>query len=178
MGTPALSEHHRLRHRGNALAVVASVLLALATFNLLMALGGGLGLWNFAVFAPGGMHDVGVGLALWAIAAWTVAGFVSGFVVVTVSRSFVRHDAYIYGSIAWAATCLTGLVLAWTWLICAVASGLASRDMVGSIKGGIMLVFFVANLAAFTSTLVGAGLGARRQARLLVASYRADASAP
>jgi len=178
METSPSSEPRRVRYRPNAAAVIAGVVLALATFNLLMALGGGLGLWNFGIFALRGLHDTGLGLALWTIAAWAIAGFISGFVVVTVSRSFIPHDAYVYGSVTWAATCLTGLFLGWAWLICAVASGLASRDTVGSINGGIVLVFFVANLAAFASTLLGAVVGARRQTKLLVTTLRAHPPSP
>jgi hypothetical protein len=178
MEPAVLRESQRVRRHSNVAGVVAGALLALATFNLLMALGGGLGFWTLGIFALRGLHDAGLGLALWAVLAWTAAGFVSGFVAVTVSRLFIAHDAYVYGAVTWAATCLSGLVLAWTWLICAVASGLASRDIVGAIDGRIMLVFFVANLTALGGALAGAVVGARRQTAILVASYRAHPPSP
>ena len=58
----------------------------LATANLLMALAGGLGLWTFGIFNLEGMRNISFGLGVWTIAAWTIAGFVGGFVAVTVSR--------------------------------------------------------------------------------------------
>jgi hypothetical protein len=147
--------------------VTAGVLLALATANLLMALAGGLGLWTFGIFNLEGMLNISLGLGVWTITAWTIAGFAGGFVAVTVSRSFMRHDAYVYGLVTWAATCITALVLMWTWLMVCLASGIASRDMVSGIGRKIMLGFFIANLSAFAGTLLGAASGARRQASLL-----------
>jgi hypothetical protein len=156
-----------LRNRPNSAAVIAGVLLAFATVNLLMALAGGLGLWSFGIFNLEGIRNITLGLAVWTIAAWTIAGFVGGLVAVTVSRSFIRHDAYLYGLVTWAAACITALVLTWAWLVVCVASGMASRDMISGIGRRIMLGFFIANLSAFAGTLLGAAFGARRQASLL-----------
>jgi len=147
--------------------VIAGVLLALATANLLMALAGGLGLWAFGIFNLEGMRNISLGLGVWTIAAWTIAGYVGGLVAVTVSSSFIRHDAYVYGLVTWAATCITALALMWTWLMVCVASGIASRDMISGIGSRIMLGFFVANLTSFAGALIGAAFGARRQAALL-----------
>jgi len=165
--THPVSSHRLLRDRPRPAAVIAGVLLALATANLLMALAGGLGLWTFGVFNLEGMRNISLGLGVWTIATWTIAGFAGGFVAVTVSRSFMRHDAYVYGLVTWATTCIAALVLMWTWLVVCVAYGMASRDMVSGIGRKIMLGFFIANLSAFAGTLLGAVFGARRQASLL-----------
>jgi hypothetical protein len=162
-----INSHRILRNRPRSAAVIAGVLLALATANLLMALAGGLGLWTFGIFNLEGMHNISLGLGVWTIAAWTIAGFVGGLVAVTVSSSFIRHDAYVYGLVTWAATCITALVLMWTWLMVCVASGMASRNMVSGIGSRIMLGFFIANLTSFAGTLLGAAFGGRRQAALL-----------
>ena len=167
METHPISSHRLLRDRPRSAAVIAGVLLALATANLLMALAGGLGLWTFGVFNLEGMRNISLGLGVWTIATWTIAGFAGGFVAVTVSRSFIRHDAYVYGLVTWATTCIAALVLMWTWLVVCVAYGIASRDMVSGIGRKIMLGFFIANLSAFAGTLLGAAFGARRQASLL-----------
>ena len=167
METHPVSSHRLLRDRPRPAAVIAGVLLALATANLLMALAGGLGLWTFGVFNLEGMRNISLGLGVWTIATWTIAGFAGGFVAVTVSRSFMRHDAYVYGLVTWATTCIAALVLMWTWLVVCVAYGIASRDMVSGIGRKIMLGFFIANLSAFAGTLLGAAFGARRQASLL-----------
>ena len=167
METHPVSSHRLLRDRPRSAAVIAGVLLALATANLLMALAGGLGLWTFGVFNLEGMRNISLGLGVWTIATWTIAGFAGGFVAVTVSRSFIRHDAYVYGLVTWATTCIAALVLMWTWLVVCVAYGIASRDMVSGIGRKIMLGFFIANLSAFAGTLLGAAFGARRQASLL-----------
>jgi hypothetical protein len=171
--THPVNSHRILRNRPRSAAVIAGVLLALATANLLMALAGGLGLWTFGIFNLEGMRNISFGLGAWTIAAWTIAGFVGGFVAVTVSRSFIRHDAYVYGLVTWAATCITALVLMWNWLMVCIASGIASRDMVSGIGRRIMLGFFIANLSAFAGTLLGAAFGARRQASLLDAEIEA-----
>ena len=85
-----INSHRILRNRPRSAAVIAGVLLALATANLLMALAGGLGLWTFGIFNLEGMHNISLGLGVWTIAAWTIAGFVGGLVAVTVSGSFIR----------------------------------------------------------------------------------------
>jgi hypothetical protein len=129
--------------RLSAHAVLSGVLVIYASMALLMALAGGLGLWEFNLRQ---LSDLGTGFWVWSIASWILCVFAGGFLASTVSRSVDRRDAVIQGVVTWAAACVFGcLFLAYSNQ---AAEHIMSRGM---LMGG----FFGDSLALGTAILGG-----------------------
>jgi uncharacterized BrkB/YihY/UPF0761 family membrane protein len=91
--------------RLSAHSVIGGVLVIYASMSVLMALAGGLGLWEFDLHQ---ISDLGTGFWAWALAAWILSVYAGGFLASTVSRSVDRRDGVIQGVVTWAAACVFG----------------------------------------------------------------------
>jgi hypothetical protein len=154
------------RCRFSAHAVVAGAIVELVCVSMLAMLGGGMGLWRAGILDAGAMSGAGPLLALWLGASLIVAGFIGGFIAAIASRSISAEDGLLHGLLTWAVACLTGAVLACTWLMAALATGVAKLEVVNAMDNRMMLAFVVADALALIAALAGGRWGARQEAHL------------
>jgi hypothetical protein len=153
--------------RFSARAVVGGAIVELVGFSLLMMLAGGLGLWRLGILNAAAFSKMSPGLGAWAGIALILAAFVGGYVAAIASRSLTPEDGLLHGLLAWATACITGAVLACTWMMTALATGLANVDIVNAMDNRMMLAFFVADALALGAALIGGTFGARQEAHHL-----------
>jgi hypothetical protein len=111
--------------------VVGGAIVELVCFSVLAMLAvasvcGVRGFWAAAMASAGPL------LALWMGGALIIAGFVGGFVAAIASRSVSSEDGLLHGLLAWATACITGAVLACTWFMTALATGIAKLEVVSA----------------------------------------------
>ncbi len=155
------------RCRFSARAVVGGAIVELVGISLLMMLAGGLGLWRPGILNAAALSNASSGLALWAAVSLIIAAFFGGFIAALASRSTTAEDGLLHGLLAWAAACITGAVLACTWMMTALATGIAKLDVVNAMDNRMMLVFFAADTLALAAALIGGAWGARQEAHHL-----------
>jgi hypothetical protein len=155
------------RCRFSARAVVGGAIVELVGFSLLMMLAGGLGLWRLGILNAAAVSKMNLDLAAWAGMALILAAFVGGYVAAIASRSLTVEDGLLHGLLVWATACLTGAILACTWMMTALATGIANLDAVNAMDNRMMLAFFVADALALGAALLGGRLGARQEAHRL-----------
>jgi hypothetical protein len=136
-----------------------------------MMLAGGLGLWRLGIFNAAALSKMNLGLAVWAGIALILAAFVGGYIAAIASRSLTVEDGLLHGLLAWATACFTAAILACTWMMTALATGIASLDVVNAMDNRMMLAFFVADALALGAALLGGRFGARQEAHHLPATH-------
>ncbi len=151
------------RCRFSARAVIGGGVVELVGFSLLMMLAGGVGLWRPGILNAGALSGASSGLALWAAVSLIMAAFVGGFVAAVASRSTTAEDGLLHGLLSWATACITGAVLGCVWLMAALATGIATLDIVGAMDNRMMLAFFFADTLALAAALAGGTWGARQE---------------
>ena len=164
MEITAVEDGSDRRCRFSARAVVGGAIVELVGLSLLMMLAGGLGLWRPGILNAAALSKMNLGLAVWAGIALIFAAFVGGYVAAIASRSSTPEDGLLHGLLAWATACLTGAILACTWMMTALATGIANVDVVNSMDNRMMLAFFVADTLALGAALIGGTWGARQEA--------------
>lgn len=169
-------EHGANRCRFGARAVVGGAIVELAGVSLLMMLAGGVGLWRPGILNATALSGAGSGLAIWAGGSLIIAAFMGGFVAAVASRSVTAEDGLLNGLLAWATACLTGAVLACTWLMTALATGIAKLDVVTAMDNSMMLAFFAADTLALIAAVIGGIWGARQEAHHLRAAPQQPAA--
>jgi hypothetical protein len=117
-----------------------------------------------------------LGLAVWAGVALILAALAGGYVAAIASRSSTVEDGLLSGLLAWATACLTGAILACTWMMTALATGIANLDVVNAMDNRMMLGFFVADTLALGAALLGGRFGARQEAHHLRAVHAQPAA--
>lgn len=155
------------RCRFSARAVVSGALVDLVGFSILMTLAGGLGLWHPGILNAAALAKMNPALAVWAGVALILGGFAGGFVAAIASNSVTAEDGLLHGLLSWATACLTGAILGCTWLMAALATGIANLDVVNAMDNRMMLAFFAADSLALTAALIGGAIAARREAHHL-----------
>lgn len=141
-----------------------------------MMLAGGLGLWRPGILNAAALSKMSVGLAVWAGIALIFAAFVGGYVAAIASRSLTVEDGLLHGLLTWATACLTGAILACTWMMTALATGIANLDVVNAMDNRMMLAFFIADTLALGAALLGGRSGARQEAQHLRAVHSQPAA--
>jgi hypothetical protein len=159
--------HVDLASRLSARAILAGVFLALASMRVLMALGGGLGLWRFR---PGMTpHDFGVGFWVCAFIAWAVSLFFGGLLAAIAGRCRLRRDGIVQGVTTWAVATV----------VARIAVVLVSRILgfapITSAVGLFWGMFFI-EVIALVAAVLGALAGVRSEAH--APELRARAARP
>ena len=145
---------------------MAGAISELVAIGLLLMLAGGLGLWSMGAVDAVKAGELGVGLALFAGAAWVGAAFLGGYIAAVIARATDRRDGLLHGLMSWAIACSTAAVLGCTWFMAAVSIGLAKVDLASAFGGRLMLGFFIGDLLALAGAMAGGVVGARAEARL------------
>ncbi len=158
------------RCRFSARAVVGGAIVELVGLSLLMMLAGGVGLWRLGILNAAALSAAGSGLAVWSGVSLILAAFLGGFVAAVASRSSTAEDGLLHGLLAWATACITGAILACTWFMAALATGVAKLDVVNAMDNRMMLAFFIADTLALVAALIGGTWGARQEAHHLRAA--------
>jgi len=154
------------RCRFSARAVVGGAIVELVCFSVLAMLAGGVGLWRPGILDAAAMASAGPLLALWMGGSLIIAGFVGGFVAAIASRSLSTEDGLLHGLLAWATAYITGAVLACTWFMAALATGIAKLEVVNAMDSRMMLAFVVVDTLTLIAALVGGRFGAQQEAHL------------
>jgi hypothetical protein len=157
------------RCRFSVRAVAGGAIVELVGLSLLMMLAGGLGL-RPGILNAAALSKMSLGLAVWTAISLILAAFVGGYVAAIASRSLTIEDGLLHGLLAWATACLTGAILACTWMMTALATGVANLDVVNAMDNRMMLAFFVADALALGAALLGGRSGARQEAHHLRAA--------
>jgi len=164
------------RCRFSARAVIGGAIVEVVGLSLLMMLAGGLGLWRPGILNAAALSKMSLGLTIWACIALILAAFVGGFVAAIASRSLTVEDGLLHGFLAWATACLTGAILACTWMMTALATGIANLDVVSAMDNRMMLALFVADTLALGAALLGGRFGAQQGTRHLRAVHAQPAA--
>jgi len=162
--------------RFSAHAVVGGAIVELVCFSVLAMLGGGLRLWRPGILDAAAMSNASSLLALWLGMSLIIAGFVGGFVASAASRSSSAEDGLLHGLLTWATACISAAVLACTWFMSALATGIAKLEVVSAMDNRMMLAFVVADTLALVAALVGGLWGAWQEAHHARAAAQPPAS--
>jgi len=154
------------RTRISLRAAIAGAVIELVAIGLLLMLAGGLGLWSMGAVDAAVMGELGVGVALFAGAAWVGAAFLGGYIAAVIARATDRRDGLLHGLMSWAIACSAAAVLGCTWFMAAVSIGLVEVDLMSAFGDRLMLGFFAGDVLALAAAMAGGVIGARAEARL------------
>jgi hypothetical protein len=154
--------------RISARAVLVGATIAIVSFSTLLALGGGLGLLPAGPMVDANaVREAGPGLAVWGVFSLLVAAFGGAFLSAVISKATSPGDGLLHGAATWAVGCAAATVLSCVWLMSAISLDLVSRDItIAFSTRGAFWTYFVADVFALGSALLGGNLGVRWATRI------------
>lgn len=138
-------------------AIASGVLVTFSAMLLLMLLAGGMGVWGFDLSK---IPQMGAVFWAWSFISWGLSLYASGYIVAIVSRSANQFDGIVHGILVWATSCFLGSI----FLL--VFAGNLLANLPENLASPILWGFFVADLTALGTAVVGGVNGATSEAKI------------